>query len=53
MSFTEAAKASIQTFAMYADLLLKEKIDRLTVYLYTMSITRIDLGELFSNELAI
>ena len=53
MNLIEAIKALLQTFTIYADLALKEKIDSLTEYQYTTSTARIDLTELVTHESAI
>jgi hypothetical protein len=53
LDFTEATKALLQTFTIYADLPLKEQIDSLTEYQYTTSTARIDLRELVTHNSAI
>jgi len=53
LDITEATKALLQAFTIYADLPLKEKIDSLTEHQYTTSTARIDLKELVDHESAI
>jgi hypothetical protein len=53
MDITEATKALLQTFTIYADLPLKEQINSLTRYQFTTSTARIDLREPVTHKSAI